>query len=258
MGVRRQWQAVGTPDRTCVAAVHQPNYIPWAGYFHKMAVADVFVLLDDVVYNRKGFTNRNRIRTPEGWTWLTVPVHASDDSLIREVTIANEHGWRHKHWKTLQTYYNNAPHFEAHRDALAAIYDREWERLADLNAALIEHVHGALGLDTEMVWSSDLDAGGTKTGRNLALCRSAGGDVYLSGASGRDYLDRGLFAEAGVGLAFQRFEHPRYDQVYDGFEPNMSFLDMLFNVGPKTLDVLMDGNLDREGVLAAAGSEDAP
>lgn len=248
---------MGSTDDARIVSIHQPNYVPWSGYFYKMAIGDVHVLLDDVVYDSKGFTNRNRVRTPEGWTWLTVPVHSRDDTRIEEVRIANEHEWRRKHWKTLQTYYNNAPHLEAHRDALEAIYDREWEWLADLNVELIEHVRASLGLETELVRSSTLEIEGRKSELNLGLTRAVGGTVYLSGPSGREYLDQERFASEGIGLVFAEFEHPVYDQVYPGFEPRMSVLDLLFNTGPEAPEVLMEPNRDRAEVLAAA-SPDTP
>lgn len=237
-----------------IASAHQPNYPPWSGYFHKMAVADVWVVMDDVQYERRGFTNRNRVRTKDGWTWMTVPVRSPGDPgdlTVREVEIANEHRWRSKHWGTLRHWYTNADGFDVYADPFEATYDRAWDRLADLNTHLLDIVRDALDIHTPVERLSKLDVTGQGTEMVLGLCRAVDADVYYSGPAGRDYLDEDRFTDAGIDVVYQEFTHPTYDQAFDGFEPDMSVVDLLFNLGDGTRAAIEAVNASRDDVAEA-------
>lgn len=245
---------IRNPYGRTIASIHQPLYLPWCGYLHKMAVSDVHIILDDVEFDDESFVKRNRVRTPDGWTWLTVPVHASQGTTIQEVEVANEHRWQSTHWKTLNTFYANAPHFGDHRGFFESIYQKDWMRLADLNLEMINYLRDQLEIETPLIRSSEIGAEGSKTDLILDLCEEAEVDIYLSGPNGRDYLDSGRFQERGVELIYHDFTHPTYDQVFDGFESHMSAIDLLFNCGPNSWRVLMEPNRTGEEIEAEVTS----
>lgn len=219
-----------------VVAIHQPNYIPWPGYFHKLAECDVFVYLDAVQYPRgQSFAARNRIKTPNGVTYLTVPVSVpkgrQGKASYLEVELADER-WRDKHLKTVEQSYKRAPHFEEvfelYRSGLEG-----GQTLVDLNIGLIETIAGYLGIETKRVRLSEtLESFGEKTELIVEICRAVSADAYLSGSGGgREYTDEGLLAHHGLELRYDEYEYPEHPQLWEGFEPNLSVLDMLFNCG---------------------------
>lgn len=214
---------------------HQPNYIPWIGYFNKMAVSDCFVLADDVQYSSQGYTNRTRIKTAQGAQWLTVPVLTKGRGLqaIREVRIDHSRNWRRKHWKALCRNYAATPCFELHAGFFDDLYRREWRFLADLNIHIIEYLRRALGIEGPLYLSSELaippsDA----TGRIVQMAKKTGCASYISGRGGStSYLREETFREAGVELQYNDFTHPVYPQRFGEFISGLSVLDLLFNCG---------------------------
>jgi WbqC-like protein family len=220
-------------------AIHQPNYLPWPGYFHKMAGCDVFVYLDAVQYPRgRSFAARNRIKTPNGAAYLTVPVsvpkgHDGRVSYL-EVAFADD-GWRDKHLRTVEQCYARAPHFGAifplYRDALG-----RGESLVEVNIALTEAVAGYLGIASRRVRLSEaLSEFGAKTQLIVELCQELGADRYLSGTGGgADYNDEELLRANGIELRYDSYDPPTYPQLWGPFEPRLSVLDLLFNCGPES------------------------
>lgn len=219
----------GTEDR--VVAIHQPNYLPWIGYFGKIARSDVFVFLDDVEYSDRSWINRNRIKTPDGWTWLTVPVRGSSGA-IEDVQIAGD-DWRDHHRKSLQQNYGKATAFDEVRELFEATYDRSWESLASLNVHLIRSIADRIGLECTYVRSSEIGVDATKTERIVRLCEGLGADRYLSGTGARSYLARERFDRSSITLEYQSFTHPEYEQRFGEFIPKLSIVDVLANVGPQ-------------------------
>lgn len=214
-----------------VVAIHQPNYLPWLGFFHKMANADLFVLLDHVQFARG--MNRNRIKTPDGELFLTVPVNGSDRMKpICDVRVANERNWANEHLLALKRNYTRAPFFGQYVAALEEIYREPWSGLADLTKRLIGQVREWLGMTTPMLCSSELDGiGGQKNELNLSICRRLGATTYLSGRGAAAYNDPARYDEYGIRLVYQEFNHPTYPQLWGEFRPNMCALDCLFNCG---------------------------
>lgn len=225
---------------------HQPNYLPYLGFFHKLLRADRFVIVDNVQFvkrGRFGWIHRNRILTNAGPQWLTVPVLTKGkfDQTIRETRVDRKLPWARKHWKAIEIHYGKTPHFARYAPPFAAVYTggREWDSLAELNEVLIRALLTAFGIDVPVARASDLGVSGKATDYVIDLCRKTGADAYLSGVHGRDYLDVPRFAEAGIGLRFQEFAHPRYPQAYPGpFTPNLAALDLLFNCGPESRAIL--------------------
>jgi hypothetical protein len=216
-------------------AAHQPQYLPWLGYFDKMDRADVFVLLDTVQYKKNEWQNRNRIRTADGWQWLTVPVRHRFPARIADVAVDGS-AWRRKHREALRTHYARAPHRAALLPRLEAFLDEPGDRLADLNARSVRMLAGLLGVHTRTVAASEVP--GLPEGadaRLIGLCRHFGCATYLAGAGGRAYMDLEAWRRAGIEVVFQRFRHPVYRQVYAGFEPGLSAVDFLLNVGADSI-----------------------
>ncbi len=226
-----------------IVAVHQPHYLPWLRYMAKLALADVFVLLDDVQYTKNGWQNRNRIKTANGWTYLTVPVRAHATSRILEVQVA-DHRWRAQHWKSLQTAYGRAPHFRTYVDFFQGFYGTAWERLVDLNLTSLQYLKSTLAIRTPLLLASSLGVGGEGSGRLVRICQEVGATVYLSGAyAARNHLDPATFRGSGVEVAVLDWECPTYSQCHPkvGFVPDLSVVDLLFNVGQDALRVLLGG-----------------
>ena len=217
-------------------AIHQPQFIPYLGYFHKIAQADVFVFLDNVQFKKNEFQNRNKMMISGVPAWLTVPVAFTFGDTLRQTRIAQMPGWREKLMKTLEHNYSHTPFFAEFGPGFRALLERAWNNLAELNAASVLWLMHAFGIGTPTVTASDMpDLDPHPTGRLLDICRRLGADTYLSGAGGRDYLDTGRFEAAGLALEFQHFVHPEYPQHSrkndPAFAPYLSALDGLFNCG---------------------------
>ena len=238
----RDEKITDTENRT--VAIHQPNYLPWIGYFQKIARSDVFVFLDDVEYSDRSWINRNRIKTPDGWTWLTVPVRGSSGA-IEDVQIAGD-DWREEHRKSLQQNYGKASAFDEVRALFDETYDRSWESLASLNVHLIRSIADRIGLECTFVRSSAIGVDATKTERIVRVCEELGADRYLSGTGARSYLERERFDRASITLEYQSFEHPEYEQRFGEFIPELSIVDVLANVGSTGTAELLDTMGDDE------------
>jgi hypothetical protein len=234
---------VNPQDR--VLSVHQPQYLPWLGYFDKVAASSVFVFLDRPQYKKREFQNRNRIKGPQGEIWLTVPVLTKGrfDQAIGDVQIDEKQDWRRSHWSTLEQHYRRAPFWPQYGDGLKAFYERTWAGLCDLNMAMTLHFLKELGIRTPVQVESGLGTTQTSTGRIVELCQKTGSDTYLSGSGGKDYMDEGLFGREGLSLQYQRYHHPEYRQQYPkvGFLSQLSIVDLLFNEGPHSLQILRSG-----------------
>lgn len=222
-------------------AVHQPNYLPYLGYFHKMAQCDVFVLLDNVQFGTRPYTQRVKIKTAHRDSWLTVPVLSKNKhgQRIHEVEIDNNQPWRKTHWKSMQQNYAKAPYFSQYRDFFEEFYTREHQRLGQFNEFLIRYLAGKLEISTRLVPESSLHVAGEETDRIINICQALGADTYVSGKSGRDYLDEEKFVKANLQLQYHDFQHPVYPQLYGKFLPYMSVVDLLFNCGNNSRDILL-------------------
>lgn len=225
-----------------IVAIHQPNFLPWLGYFYKLAKCDVFVLLDNVQYTKNSFINRNGIKTPQGAMWLTVPVKMKGrfGQLIKDVEINNTIDWRGKHMGSLEANYKKAGFFEQiFQDLKTIYYIDDWNNLCKLNIQLLEWVLPILKWEKELVRASELGVQGESTRLLVNIVKELGGDVYLSGFGGAKYQEEELFKEAGIRLGYYEFEHPVYPQLWSDFVPNLSIIDLLFNCGPESLDVIL-------------------
>ena len=226
-----------------IVAVHQPQFLPWLGYFDKIRRADVFCFLDNVQYKKNDWQDRNRIKTAQGWQWLTVPVHYRFPQKINEVTINNAVTWKSKHLQTLVTNYSRAPYFKKYAHIFEKVYSQDWELISDLNIVLIEQLRAALGLDQRpAVKSSDFDLREDPTDRLIDICLAINADTYLSGQDGVNYMDLERFKENGIEVLIQDFKHPVYPQMFNDFESHMSVVDLLLNCGPESMEKIKDLN----------------
>jgi hypothetical protein len=223
--------------------VHQPQYIPWLGYFHKIAQCDKFVILDNVQYKVREFQNRNRIRTEKGWMWLSVPVVTKDGCRVRigDIEIDNTMPWQRKHLGSLKTSYASAPYFKEYYDFFESTFHQNWARLSDLNVHIIKFIMDKLSIITPIVFESELNVITAKTQRIIDICRELNADTYLSGVGAKEYLDDQMFAAERIKLFYQHFDHPQYTQCYSPFMPYMSIIDLLFNHGPESKSLLFKG-----------------
>lgn len=218
--------------------IHQPEHMPWLGFFHKVAQADLFVILDSVQYRKNYFQNRNKIRTVTGWTWLTVPVKRNINSLIKDVGIDNTQNWRKKCWHSIYYSYKKAPYFNKYSFFFENIYQKDWINLNALNMPIIKLILKLLSLKPEILKSSEMNITGGGSKLILNMCKNVGTDTYISGISGKDYLNLRDFKKAGIEVVFQEFHHPIYRQLYEPFIPCMSIIDLLFNYGEESLNVI--------------------
>mgnify|MGYP003583718181 FL=1 len=221
-------------------AISQSNYIPWRGYFDMIGSVDEFIFYDDVQYT-KDWRNRNRIKTPQGPLWLTIPVGTDRNRRICDVTIPDEEAGR-KHWQVLTANYKRAPHFEEIAGWLRPHFDEPWTSLSLLNHRMTAAICDFLGIRTKLSRSYDYQVGGDRNGRLLALCQEVGGTTYLSGPRAADYLDEQLFEDGGVAVEWMDYSnYAEYPQLWGKFEPQVSILDLLFNCGLASRNFLKVG-----------------
>lgn len=217
-------------------AIIQSCYVPWRGFFDLIGRCDKYVIFDRTQYVKRHWHNRNRIKTVAGLEWLTIPVISKGryEQPIDEVEI--EKPWAEKHWRTLELAYRRAPFFEALAPTVRHWYERvaKEQRLTEVNALFLREIASLLGLGTRIVRDTDFPIQGVKTERLLGIARAAGADRYLSGPSAKAYFDASLFASAGIEVEWMSYEgYPEYRQLHGPFEPAVSVLDLLFNMGPQ-------------------------
>lgn len=221
--------------------IHQPEHMPWLGFFHKINMADVYVVLDNVQYRRRYFQNRNKIRTKTGWQWVIVPLEKEDrdELLIKDTRIANEDlKWKKKNIESIYHNYCKTPYFNYWWDEFKDVYNKNYLLLVEFNLALLRLFFNKLGIKREIQLASTLNVSGYKGDLILNICKALNAETYISGISGREYLDVKLFHDAGINVVFQEFHHPIYKQLYDPFIPCMSVIDLLFNNGEESLNII--------------------
>lgn len=223
-----------------IVAIHQPNFIPWLGYFYKINHCDRFVLLDDVQYTKNSLINRNKIKTVEGEQWVTMPVlHTGNfGQNINDTHLMLFEKHYKKFIRTLQTNYSKAP-FYTEIMQLLEIDDFSCDIISVFNEQLIRRVADYLEIPTPIVRSSELDGiVGTSTNRLISICKLLGADMYLAGFGGKNYQDDALFHQAGIEPFVSNFTYPRYDQMHGSFVSNLSVLDVLMNIGKRSIQFI--------------------
>jgi len=213
-------------------AIHQPNYLPWIGYFNKMACADVFIILDTAQFTKNSYQNRVKIKTQSGAQWLSQPVRLADGAFkpTNEIRFA-DNAWKKKHIKTLQMNYARASYFSRNFPHLFDLFENPDDKLSSFNTKLICWMAERLGINTPIVLASDCPSGLTRTDRLIELIRWVGGTVYLSGGGGPEYQNESLFQQAGIKLEVLKYNSSPYSQLWGEFIPGLSIMDFIFNCG---------------------------
>lgn len=243
-----------------LVAIHQPHYVPWLGYLDRMAKADHFIVLDHVQFERRNYQNRTLIRNEGEPKWLTVPVvQLSQKERIIDKQVDNTEGgsrsWGPNHFKTLKYAYRKAPFFAHYAPRLQEILEARYEKLVDLDLAMLDFLRDAFQIRTPLRRSSEMRAEGARSGLLLNLCEEVGaGATFLGGLGGsRGYLDIEAFAARGIGVQWQQFRHPTYEQCGEApFTPGLMSLDLLFNCGPRSVEVLWAPVMAQRDELLAA------
>lgn len=230
-----------------IITIHQPQYMPWLGYFDKIRQADIFIILDNVQFKKNEWQNRNRIRTPQGWQWLTVPVIHDFGQKINEIAVNNKEPWRRSHLKAIELNYRKAPFFDEYFHHFENLYSADCDKLVDINVRSVRLLMELFGIKTKVVLAREYEATEHTTLRLVDLCRHFEAKNYLSGEGGEKYLDMAQFSAAGIQVMIQKYKHPIYQQLWTGkadqeFVSHLSAVDLLFNAGPQSLAVLSEGN----------------
>jgi hypothetical protein len=212
-----------------IVTIHQPDFLPWLGFFYRWAKSDLYVVLDDVQFVRRGWHHRDRIKTRQGARWLTVSVEKKGKytQQIKDVIIDRSSKWKHKHLKTIEAAYAQAPFFDEHIKNLKSIYDKDHEKLIDLNMDLLDYAASRLGITTPIVFSSSFGLESSKTQRLLDILRLTGGNVYLTGTGSTAYLKEEIFQDQGIRIWWQKDQMPVYQQLHGGFIEKLSIIDYL-------------------------------
>lgn len=219
-------------------AIHQPNYLPWIGYFDKLDQVDQFVILDKALHSKSSYIHRSKIKTPNGSLTLTIPLKNKEQP-INELQIADDDKWQRNHWKAIESNYKRTAYWLTYKDGFEQLYHEKWTHLCPFNIALIHHIKTLLNIPTAIVLESDFQQDfGRKNERNVNIVSHLGGDAYLSGTGARVYNDESQFHERQIQLIYQDFKHPIYPQRWGNFQPNLSIIDMLFHCGPETIDII--------------------
>lgn len=233
--------------------ITQSNYIPWKGYFDAINLVDRVILLDDVQYTRRDWRNRNRIKTPQGLRWLTIPIEVRGKfrQTIVEARVSDPR-WNVRHWETLCHAYRRAPYFDYWHDFLASLYAEEPSPfLSRINERFIRAICQALGISTSLSRSSDYEVREGANERIISLCRQAGITDYYTGPAARSYLDEALFSEHGITVHWLDFSgYPEYPQLHGPFEHSVTILDLLVHTGPEATSYMK--SFSRPGSLDAA------
>jgi len=228
-------------------AIHQPNFLPWPGYFHKFSHCDLMVHMDTAQFVRRDFDQRNWIHTPDGER-RRITVHISggthSSQQLNEVSLSRDN-WRLKFRNLIYNSYHRTPFYQPHADALLNIIDQDWPSLAGLNLALIDYLKEALGIRTpsKLLSAEEVDFG-HRNEQLINICRHLNADTYFSGQGARAFLDRDQFSQAGIEVEFQDYAPVVYPQIHSPFIPNLSVIDLLFNTGPQARQYLLGGGVD--------------
>lgn len=228
------------------ATILQPTYLPWLGYFEMIDHVDTYVVFDHVQFVRKSWQQRNRIKTANGTVTLTVPVKREKrETRICDIEISyDREDILLNHWKTIELAYGKARFFNNYKESFEQIYTQKFNKLRDLNVAIIKNILNILGIKRRMIFSSELniDEKIGKTNDIVNLCKKIG-ITYLYDAKGaEDFIDVSIFEKDNITIQFQNYEHPNYSQLWNNdFVPYLSVVDLLFNEGEQSLEIIRKG-----------------
>lgn len=223
-----------------ICTIHQPNFLPYPGFFDKAARSDVFILYDTAQFVKNGWQNRNRICTKDGWNWLTLPVEHEFGQNICEVRIFDPVRSLKKNWNTIKSVYGNSPYFKNYSFVFEKYFSDNFILLSEFNCTLIKEIAKIIGLKTMFIKSSELPIISSKgTEALIELCKLVNADVYISGKSGKNYINENIIRDTKIKLMYQDYKYPIYEQFNNqNFQPNMSIIDFIFNCGSEYINII--------------------
>lgn len=218
-------------------AILQSNYIPWKGYFDLINLVDEFILYDDMQYTRRDWRNRNKIKTPQGLQWLTIPVEIKGKFFQKiNETKVSEKDWAKKHWQTILRNYSKAKYFKDYKDIFEELYltcDEEY--LSQINYKFITTINEILEIKTKLIWSSEFELVDGQTEKLLGICKDCNADIYLSGPAAKDYFNEELAKQENIKVEWMDYSgYKEYEQLNPPFEHGVTILDLIFNEGQNT------------------------
>tara|TARA_B100001248_G_C27376498_1_gene454559 strand:+ start:1282 stop:1965 length:684 start_codon:yes stop_codon:yes gene_type:complete len=222
-------------------SINQPAYIPWLGFFNRIYKSDIFVILDHVEFEKNSMINRNKIKTNKGPLMLTVPLKTKgkfQNLAINNIEIDNRSNWQRKHFNSICQSYSKSKFFYKYYEFLENIYFKKWDKLIDLVNQLNLFILEELKIETKILYSSQLSLNTKKSQLILDICKKFNAKTYLSGPFGKDYLDLNKFESSEIKVEFHEYKQLNYDQLYGDFESHLSIIDLLFNCGPKSVDII--------------------
>lgn len=223
--------------------IHQPEHLPWIGFWDKIRQVNEVVLLDNVQFEKNYFQNRNKIKTHNKSLWITVPVLKNKSSQkINEINIDNSKNWGRKCWGSIAQCYMKSKYWDEYYSFFYELYHKEWTKLIDLNLQIIRFLADEFGIKKKFYLASDLKPEGMSTELLLDICKKVGANCYLSGANGKNYLNEDLFENDNIEVEYQNFNHPVYPQLYGDFVAGLSSIDLLFNCGKDSLSIIEQSN----------------
>lgn len=246
---------------------HQPVYLPWLGLFHKIALCDLFIEMDDVQYLKRSWNNRNRIKGPHGPVRLSVPVSVkqSDSLAFKDIRIddsgfgRDKNHWQREHWQSMQSGYGKAPYWSDHAQFFEQLYTRNrWRFLAPLNRTILDYLLHTLQINVTILTASDMGFTARKSDLILEHCTATNAQAVVLGTHGRDYLVTEDFTSRGIHVCFQNYRHPTYPQRFGEFISHLSVVDLLFNVGPEAGELILTGNLSKTELITRCDRADRP
>lgn len=217
------------------AAIIQSNYLPWKGYFDIIHDVDSFVFLEDVQYTKNDWRNRNKIKTPNGTQWITVPVHSDLDKCIFQTKIDNSKKWEEKHKKAIHANYASSCYYDTYKDNIIKIYNKRFDSISELNIHAIKLICKILDINVKYFNSNDLNITGNKDDKIIKICNKIGAEAYLSGPAAKSYIDENKFEDAGIQLEYKDYlGYPEYSQIWGDFDHFVSIIDVIFNCGEES------------------------
>ena len=214
-----------------IISIHQPDYIPYIGFFYKMSKSDKFVFLDDCQFSNDNMHHWNRVKTPQGECRLKIPVKQHLGDTINIVETRDELQWKKKHLKTIEMNYSKAPFFKEIFPEFEALIIQNYKSLSEQNIAINMWIAEKFGMKAEFFKTSDMDIKTVNEERVIDICTALGGDVYISGNGAKAYQVDEHFTERGVKLVYTDYKSIEYKQLWGEFIPNLSIVDYMFNCG---------------------------
>ena len=234
-----------------ILTAHQPAYLPWLGLFHKIAIADTYVFFDQVQYVPKTWINRNYIKSENNKLLLTLPVLTKGhlDLKISDIKINNNIPWQRKHFNSIKLSYSKSKFFKKYIGFFEDIYSKDWNTLSQITSQMLLGFLSLLKIKTKILFGSDYDFKGKNNSLIIDMCKKLNANIYIFGELGIQYADKKLFKENNINICFQKYQHPTYDQLFNSFEANLSILDLLFNCGENSYDIIFENNINKKNLL---------